>query len=174
MDKEPTQEQLDAIALAHIGGLCEINYALTGDPQWLPDKSEIATAESWETNPMPKDRLCVEVDFHMDAEQFALLRRGHIPQVMEDKWFMYFDEDESEIRLYRSWTGNCIFQGKVEEFPGGERVITRVIINDDEEQYHGASIDESLALFCALVAREAGMPSEFYWNRWTEEQRERR
>ena len=100
------------LSLIHIcvsaGGLCEINYALTGDPQWLPDKSEVATAESWETEPMPKERLCVDVDFHMSAEQFALLRRGHIPHVMEDKWFIYFDEGESEIRLYRSWTGYCI------------------------------------------------------------------
>lgn len=174
MTQELTPEQLDAMAHASIGGLCEINYELTGNPQWLPDKSEVATAQSWETNPMPEKRLCADVDFHMNAEQFDLLRRGHIPHVMEDKWFMYFDEGESEIRLYRSWTGNCIFQGKVEELPGGEHIITRVIINDDEEQYHGASIDESVALFCALIAREMGIPDEFYWDRWLEEQRKRR
>lgn len=165
MNKKPTQEQLDAIAFAHIGGPCEMNYAITGDPQWLPVDREVATAESWKTEPMPEERLCVGVDFHMGAEQFALLRRGHIPHVMEDKWFIYFDEGESEIRLYRSWTGYCIFRGKVEELPGGEYVITKVLINDAEGQYHGASIDESVALFCALVAREAGIPDEFYWER---------
>ena len=174
MDQKPTQEQLDAVTLVSAGGLCEINYALTGDPQWLPDKSEVATAESWKTEPMPKERLCADVDLHMSAEQFELLRRGHIPHVMEDKWFMYFDEGESEIRLHRSWTGYCIFRGKVEELPGGEHVITRVIINDAEGQYHGASIDESIALFCALVAREMGMSDEFYWEKWLEEQRKRR
>lgn len=174
MDQELTPEQLDAVARVSAGGLYEINYALTGDPQWLPNKSEVATAESWETEPMPEERLCVGVDFHMGAEQFALLKRGHIPQVMEDKWFMYFDEGESEIRLYRSWTGYCIFRGKVEELPGGEYVITMAIINDAEGRYHGASIDESIALFCALVAREAGIPDEFYWERWLEEQRKRR
>ncbi len=47
-------------------------------------------------------------------------------------------------------------------------------INDAEGQYHGASIDESIALFCALVAREARTPDEFYWERWLEEQRKRR
>lgn len=174
MDQGLTPEQLDAVARASVGGLCEINYTLTGDPQWLPDKSKVATAESWETEPMPKDRLCVNVDFHMNAKQFALLKRGHIPQVMEDKWFMHFDEGESEIRLYRSWTGYCIFRGKVEELPGGEYVITKVLINDAEGQYHGASIDESIALFCALVAREAGIPDELYWDRCLEEQRKRR
>lgn len=70
--------------------------------------------------------------------------------------------------------GLRIFRGKVEELPGGEHVITRVIINDAEGQYHGASIDESIALFCALVAREAGIPDEFYWERWLEKQRKRR
>lgn len=174
MDQELTPEQLDAVARASVGGLCEINYAPTGDPQWLPDKSEVATAESWETKPVPEERLCVGVDFHMGAEQFALLRRGHIPHVMEDKWFICFDEGESEIRLYRSWTGYCIFRGKVEELPGSEYVITKVLINDAEGQYHGASIDESIALFCVLVARKAGIPDEFCWERRLEEQRKRR
>lgn len=68
MDQELTPEQLDAVARASAGGLCEINYALTEDPQWLSDKSEVATAQSWKTEPMPKDRLCVGVDFHMGAE----------------------------------------------------------------------------------------------------------
>lgn len=66
---------------------------------------------------------------------------------------MYFDEGESEIRLYRSWTGYCIFRGKVEELPGGEHVITKVLINDAEGQYHSTSIDESIAL--VLRARRA-------------------
>ena len=60
------------------------------------------------------------------------------------------------------------------ETPGGEYVITKVLINDAEGQYHGVSIDESIALFCALVAREAGMSDEFYWERRLEEQRKRR
>lgn len=53
-------------------------------------------------------------------------------------------------------------------------MITRVIINDDEGQYHGASTDESIALFCALVALGVGIPDEFYWERRIEEQRKRR
>ena len=68
MDQKPTQEQLNAVTLVSAGELCEINYALTGDPQWLPDKSEVATAESWKTEPMPEERLCADVDFHMSAE----------------------------------------------------------------------------------------------------------
>lgn len=168
------QEQLDAVAVAHIGGLCEINYALTGDPQWLPDKSEVATAESWKTNPMPPERLHVNVDFRLSANEFARLKQGHIPGMMEDKWFIYFDEDESKICLHRSWTGNCWFQGKIKEIFSKEYAITEVIINDAEGQYHGASVDESLALFCALVAREAGIPSSVYWERWLEEQHKKR
>lgn len=174
MNKKPTQEQLDAIAFAHIGGLCEMNYAVTGDPQWLPVDREVATAESWKNKAMPPERLHVDVDFRLSAYEFARLKFGHIPGMMEDKWFIYFDEGESEIRLYRSWTGYCVFRGKVEELPGGERVITKVIINDAEGQYHGASIDESIALFCALVARYADIPSRAYWERWLKEQRERR
>lgn len=46
MNQELTPEQPDTVARVSAGGLCEINYALTGDPQWLPDKSEVAAAES--------------------------------------------------------------------------------------------------------------------------------
>lgn len=45
MDQELIPEKLDAVAHVSTGGLCEINYALTGDPQWLPNKNEVATAE---------------------------------------------------------------------------------------------------------------------------------
>ena len=34
---------------------------------------------------------------------------GHIPEVMEDHWFMYCDENS--INYFRSWTGNQIFKG---------------------------------------------------------------
>ena len=174
MDQELTPEQLDAVARASVGGPYEINYALTGDPQWLPDKSEVATTESRKNKAMSPERLHVDVDFRLSAYEFARLKFGHILGIMEDKWFAYFDEDESKICLHRSWTGNCWFQGKIKEIFYKEYAITEVVINDAERQYHGASIEESLALFCALVARYADIPSRAYWERWLKEQRERR
>lgn len=48
MNKKPTQEQLDAIAFAHIGGPCEMNYAITVIHNGSLSHREVATAESWE------------------------------------------------------------------------------------------------------------------------------
>src|SRR5262245_1677589 len=40
-------------------------------------------------------------------DEYARIRRGFVPDQMEDKWFAFF-EDHS-LYLYRSWTGFCIY-----------------------------------------------------------------
>ena len=39
----------------------------------------------------------------ISAEAMQEVRYGHIPEAMEDHWFMYCDE--STIRYHRSWKG---------------------------------------------------------------------
>ena len=34
------------------------------------------------------------------------IRAGHIPEMMEDKWFIYWQDDR--LFFHRSWTGYCI------------------------------------------------------------------
>lgn len=43
--------------------------------------------------------------------EFRLIEKGLIPQEMEDKWFIYFDEPF--LYLHRSWTGLPVYKLKI-------------------------------------------------------------
>ena len=63
------------------------------------------------------------------------LRRGNIPQAMEDKWFWYMEGNT--LFVHRSWTGACIYRI---DFSSDNR--HKVTVNRDPEQYTCTSIDE--------------------------------
>jgi hypothetical protein len=50
-----------------------------------------ATPASWEHKPF-KEVVPIPYQATFDAAQFARLRMGLVPQKMENKWFIYFDE----------------------------------------------------------------------------------
>ena len=66
-----------------------------------------ATKSSWKTldAPVKRQPLGYEQLFtNVDAER---LQEGLVPQVMEDKWFVYFENDW--LYLHRSWTGSLVY-----------------------------------------------------------------
>src|SRR5262249_61512865 len=71
-----------------------------------PGQMRIATRSDWKTQPMPaeNERIALERDYSI--EEFDRLRAGLVPQEMEDRWFIYFEDPW--LFLHRSWTGFCI------------------------------------------------------------------
>jgi hypothetical protein len=51
-----------------------------------------------------------------DRVEFARLRAGLIPQQMEDKWFIYYEEPH--LFLHRSWTGAPVYRLTLNSVPG--------------------------------------------------------
>src|SRR6187399_862557 len=96
---------------------------------------ERATAESWEHLEAPAEREDLRFEGSFTAEEMDLLRFGVIPVAMEDKWFIYFEEDW--LRFHRSWTGAFIYALRFENGPDGAHVVESWV-SRDEEQY-GAS-----------------------------------
>lgn len=41
-------------------------------------------------------------------EEFDKIREGMVPEVMEDKWFAYFEKPH--LFLHRSWTGHPVYR----------------------------------------------------------------
>ena len=113
--------------------------------------SKIANRKSWQTQPMPEKQVTVPLDIKLSDAQMARLRRGHIPEAMEDHWFMYCDG--KFIHYHRSWTGYCIFEAAYEKAPDGYRV-TSLTINQDPEQ-HTATPEEALERFRSLLEADA-------------------
>ena len=110
----------------------------------------IADRSDWEIKSMPKKRAAFVLDRTFTAQQMAALRRGNIPQAMEDKWFWFMEGNT--LYAHRSWTGYCIY--RIDFKPDNKHVVT---VNRDPEQYK-----------CTSTAQDAEQLNKLLdW--WTEE-----
>jgi 8-oxo-dGTP diphosphatase len=96
---------------------------------------KIATRDDWTAMDMPEQNDTFTLVRSFSDQQMEAMRRGHIPQAMEDKWFWYMDENT--LFAHRSWTGFCIY--KIEFHWDVSHIVT---VNRDPEQYTRASIEE--------------------------------
>ena len=126
----------------------------------MPPKSKMATKDSWKNLPMPEKKTVIPMNEMIPGEAMHIIKYGHIPEAMEDHWFMYCDEDT--IRYYRSWTGICIYEAKYEEYEGDYR-ITSLSVNRDPEQYGCTDNQKDTNLFMALLTDEYGGDAKMYW-----------
>lgn len=128
----------------------------------IPEKTKVATKDSWKTEPMPEKNVLIPMNVTIPHEAMQVVKYGHIPEAMEDHWFMYCDE--STIRYYRSWTGICIFVAKyVEE--EDKCTITELQVNRDPEQYRSKDNGHDISLFMALLTEEYGGDASIYWDK---------
>jgi hypothetical protein len=79
-----------------------------------------ASPTSWKRKPF-KEGVTVPYQAAFDSEQFARLREGLIPQRMEDKWFIYYEEPH--LFLHRNWTGAPFYRLTLNSVPGGVEVM---------------------------------------------------
>jgi hypothetical protein len=68
-----------------------------------------AIANSWKREPFTIGAAIPYQDRFSESE-YAKLQEGLIPGVMEDKWFLYFEEPY--FFLYRSWTGQPVYRAR--------------------------------------------------------------
>lgn len=128
----------------------------------IPEKKTVATADSWNTLPMPDRNTVIPMDVTIPSATMSIVKMGHIPEAMEDHWFMYCDENT--IRYYRSWSGICIYVAKYED-DGTNCHITELTVNRDPEQYGGTDNEHDVALFMALLIEEYGGNASEYWEK---------
>ena len=128
----------------------------------IPEKTKVATKDSWNIEPMPEKQTTVPMDESIPSAAMCIVKYGHIPDAMEDHWFMYCDE--TTIRYYRSWTGFCIYVAKYED-DGETCRITELTVNRDPEQYNSTDNEHDTALFMALLTEEYGGDASRYWDK---------
>lgn len=108
----------------------------------------VTTSKSWKIHDMPAKKVHIPVNRIIPFEDMKLILEGYKPSGMEDKWFMYCDE--FSIRIFRSWTGFCIYIGHFEPFKT-DYIITTIAVNRDSSQYHGVSDEKEVELFFSLL-----------------------
>ena len=93
-----------------------------------------ASKGDWQTEPMPEKSTTIELNQEFSKTQMEAIRNGCVPEQMEDKWFIYFNQSEGKLYLHRSWTGYCIYIVQFEE-RGDTFTATTAIVNRDSSQY---------------------------------------
>jgi hypothetical protein len=110
---------------------------------------ESARKDSWKTHPMPEQRAVLNFNAEFSKEEFQKISAGVIPEEMEDKWFIYLDENT--LNFHRSWTGFCVFQVEFERANEKYRV-TRALVNRNPREYRRTDESYDAALVQFLIA----------------------
>lgn len=101
-------------------------------PDGERDAGQPACAADWNIRPLPERHSVLRLDFKLDADEAAAIRKGFTPQVMEEKWFSYYANDT--LFQHRSWTGFCIDQVHFVPVGNGLRA-THAEVNREPEQW---------------------------------------
>ena len=107
-------------------------------------KYKIAEHNDWKTLPMPEEHDSFVLQRTFSSQQMEALRKGNIPQEMEDKWFWYMEGDT--LYAHRSWTGFCIYRI---DFKGDNKHF--VTVNRNKKQYSNTNIDEDAKVLNDLL-----------------------
>ena len=119
--------------------------------------SKIADRNSWKNLALPPRREKLNIERTFSEEEYSHLSKGLVPEVMEDKWFIFMENNI--LYFHRSWTGVCIYEVHFDN----KQVINKVWVNRDGEQYKATDndYDEKLLMFLIdslLLGQDTSFP----------------
>jgi len=92
----------------------------------------IARRDSWNISPLPERKKLIDFKHSYTQREYDKLKLGFIPEEMEDKWFIFMEDDR--LYLHRSWTGYCIYEIHLASNGNGYQVA-EAWVNRDPTQY---------------------------------------
>jgi len=156
MTWEQFAEAMQSIDLSEVVHLSQCTYASAS-------RAGAKRQEALNTTPMPNAREELGLRRRFNVAELALIRKG-CDAGWDGKWIVYFDPIQSELGMFRAWTGLCIFSLRIrEDSEGGE--ITESWVNRDPEQYDGTDTkyDAEFASWIIdvfLLGRKTDFPSK--------------
>jgi len=110
--------------------------------------TQVATPTDWKTEPMPRSFVNIPLDRTFTPEEMQLIRAGLGPRQMEEKWFVYWEDDI--LYFHRSWTGYCIYIVRFRQEGSSSRMYD-ADVNRDPEQYGETDDQFDAAMISYLV-----------------------
>jgi ADP-ribosylglycohydrolase len=110
---------------------------------------ETATKETWKNTPIGNPKR-IAIDLKFTEQQFSELTMGLIPEEMEDKWFIYYED--SWLYFHRSWTGFGIFKAQLHKELHGYS-IKEFWVERNLKVYSNEDDDADIESFTFLIAR---------------------
>lgn len=111
-----------------------------------------------------KDGVVLPYTAEFNELEFSRLRDGLIPRVMEDKWFVYFEEPH--LFLHRSWTGQPVYRLTLEPTLHGAKVTEALWASDlaarldADVQYQAKLLDFLLSDLMLGQAKPFPLPAD--------------
>lgn len=107
-----------------------------------------AAPTDWKTEPMPAQKITISLDRTFSSQEITRIRSGLIPQQMEDKWFIYWQDDA--LFFHRSWTGYCIYTVHFAAAGDGSKMVSAEV-NRDPSQYRETNDQQDAAMIAYLI-----------------------
>jgi ADP-ribosylglycohydrolase len=111
--------------------------------------NETATKETWKNIPIDNPKR-IDIDLLFTDKQFSKLINGLIPQQMEGKWFIYYENEW--LYFHRSWTGNGMYKAKLNKVTNGYS-IKEFWAERNQEKYKNEDDNTDIETFSFLIAR---------------------
>lgn len=108
----------------------------------------VATRESWKHTPIVHPRQ-IDIALFFTPSLFAQLTKGLIPEAMEDKWFIFYED--GWLYIHRSWTGYGIYKAPIVTTDHGYEIRT-FWVERDEQKYKVQQDDTDVKTFTYLLA----------------------
>src|SRR5689334_3790210 len=109
------------------------------------DANRIATRECWKVLPLPEIRAELGFAATYTSVDFELIKRGLIPEEMEDKWFVFFEKPW--LYFHRSWTGAGIYGVEFQSSPLGVSVVASWVGGRVNQNAAGTDYDRAVLTF---------------------------
>jgi hypothetical protein len=119
------------------------------------------SGSDWKVQKMPKSHATIPVSRAFSASEMEKIRIGFRPEDMDDRWFIFYENDC--LHIFRSWSGYCIYALRFEK-DGENHVACELKANRNAKQYRGSddSYDSQMAFwvidFILLGRMDSQMP----------------
>jgi hypothetical protein len=105
----------------------------------------IATGQSWQNFPIQNPKRIIHA-ISFAEQQFLILQKGLIPNDMESKWFVFYEN--SWLSIHRSWTGFGIYKAQI--IKEGDAYLTKEFWVETNEEKYKCGSDEWKFIFFLL------------------------
>lgn len=106
------------------------------------------TSNMWEIQSMPNENMKLDYKRAFTKQEFDKISIGHLPREMEDKWFIFMENNS--LYFHRSWTGVCIYIVTFQN-DGDKNTTVETIVNRDKEQYAETDDESDINLLNDLI-----------------------
>ena len=110
-----------------------------------------ATKDSWEIIEMPKNKVVLPINKKYSKDEYNKIKQGFIPKVMEDRWFVYFEDNK--LYMHRSWTGNCIYELNFSKEKVGYKITKGYLNGNIADQIEDIVLKEEVNKALLLIDR---------------------